>query len=159
MGADRAQKERPEKVFASNRKARFDYHIEERFEAGIALTGTEVKSVRGGRANLADSYADVEVDGVTLRQCHISPYEAGNRFNHDPLRPRRLLLHRAEIKRLWGKVREKGLTLVPLSLYQKGRRIKVELALARGKKAPDRREDIKRRTAEREMEQAQKARR
>jgi SsrA-binding protein len=150
--------ERP-KVFASNRKARFDYHIEERFEAGISLTGTEVKSIRSGRANLVDSYADIEGNGVILRQCHISPYEAGNRSNHDPLRPRRLLLHREEIRRLLGKVREKGLTLVPLSLYQKGRHIKVELALARGKKAPDRREDIKRRTAEREMAQAQKARR
>lgn len=152
-------KEEAPKVFASNRKARFDYHIEERFEAGISLTGTEVKSVRGGRANLLDSYADIEWTGVILRQCHIGPYEAGNRFNHDPLRPRRLLLHRAEIQRLLGKVREKGFTLVPLSLYQKGRHIKVELALARGKKGPDRREEIKRRTAEREMEQAQKARR
>ena len=153
------EKDQPAKIFASNRKARFDYHIEERFEAGIALTGTEVKSIRNGRANLVDSYADIEGTDVILRQCHISPYEAGNRFNHDPLRPRRLLLHRSEIWRLLGKVREKGLTMVPLSLYQKGRRIKVELALARGKKGPDRREDIKRRTAEREMEQAQKARR
>lgn len=153
------EKDQPAKIFASNRKARFDYHIEERFEAGIALTGTEVKSIRNGRANLVDSYADIEGTDVILRQCHISPYEAGNRFNHDPLRPRRLLLHRSEIWRLLGKVREKGLTMVPLSLYQKGRRIKVEIALARGKKGPDRREDIKRRTAEREMEQAQKARR
>lgn len=149
----------PDKIFASNRKARHDYHIEERFEAGIALTGTEVKSIRGGRANLVDSYADIEGTEVVLRQCHISPYEAGNRFNHDPLRPRRLLLHRAEIRRLLGKVREKGLTLIPLSLYQKGRRIKVELALARGKKGPDRREDLKRRTAEREMELARRGRR
>jgi len=151
------EKDQPAKVFARNRKARFDFHIEERFEAGIALTGTEVKSIREGRANLRDSYADIEGSDVILRQCHISPYEPGNRFNHDPLRPRRLLLHRAEIRRLLGKVQEKGLTLVPLSLYQKGRRIKVELALARGKKGPDRREDLRRRTAEREMEQAQKA--
>jgi SsrA-binding protein len=145
------------KVFATNRKARFDFHIEERFEAGIALTGTEVKSIRGGGANLRDSYADIEGTAVILRQCHISPYEAGSRSNHEPLRARRLLLHRAEILRLVGKVKEKGLTLIPLSLYQKGRRIKVELGLARGKKGPDRREDIKRRTAEREMEQARKA--
>ena len=151
------QKDRTAKVFATNRKARFDYHIEERFEAGIALTGTEVKSIRGGRANLRDSYADIEGTDVVLRQCHISPYEAGNRFNHDPLRPRRLLLHRAEIRRLLGKVNEKGLTLVPLSLYQKGRHIKVELALARGKKGPDRREEIRRRSVEREMDQARKA--
>jgi SsrA-binding protein len=151
------EKEQPAKVFARNRKAQFDFHIEERFEAGIALTGTEVKSIRQGRANLRDSYADIEGTAVVLRQCHISPYEAGNRFNHDPLRPRRLLLHRAEIQRLFGKVKEKGLTLIPLSLYQKGRRIKVELGLARGKKGPDRREEIKRRTAEREMEQARKA--
>jgi SsrA-binding protein len=153
------EKERPTRVFASNRKARFEYHIEERYEAGIALTGTEVKSIRAGRANLTDSYADVEGNAVVLHQCHISPYEAGNRANHDPLRSRRLLLHREEIRRLVGKVHEKGLTLVPLSIYQKGRLIKIEIALARGKKAPDRREDIKRRTAEREMEQARKARR
>ena len=151
------EKARPAKVFATNRKARFDFHIEERFEAGIALTGTEVKSIRGGRANLRDSYADIEGTAAILRQCHISPYEPGNRFNHDPLRPRRLLLHLAEIRRLQGKVNEKGLTLVPLSLYQKGRHIKVELALARGKKGPDRREEIRRRTVEREMDQARKA--
>ena len=155
MGAEKEEG----KVYATNRKARHDYHIEERFEAGIALTGTEVKSVRNGRANLTDSYASLEGTGVLLRQCHISPYEAGNRFNHDPLRPRPLLLHREEIRRLIGKVREKGLTLVPLSIYQKGRLIKVELALARGKKAPDRREDIKRREADREVAQALKARR
>lgn len=144
------------KVLSTNRKARHDYHIEEVFEAGIALTGTEVKSLREGRANLKDSYASVERDGVFLLNCHISPYPPADRFNHDPLRPRRLLLHRGEIRRLIGKVQEKGLTLIPLSLYLKSGRVKVELALARGKKQYDRREDLKRRTQEREMAEALK---
>lgn len=144
------------KVLSTNRKARHDYHIEEVFEAGIALTGTEVKSLRGGHANLKDSYASVERDGVFLLNCHVSPYAPANRFNHDPLRPRRLLLHRVEIRRLIGKVQEKGLTLIPLSLYLKNGRVKVELALARGKKQYDKREDLKRRTQEREMAEALK---
>jgi len=144
------------KALATNRKARFDYHIEEVFEAGIALTGTEVKSLREGRANLKDSYAAVERDGVYLLNCHVSPYTPASRFNHHPLRPRKLLLHRFEIRRLIGKVQEKGLTLIPLSLYLKNGRVKVELALARGKKQYDRREDIKRRTQEREVADALK---
>ena len=144
------------KVLATNRKARHDYYIEEVFEAGIALTGSEVKSLREGRANLKDSYAALERDGVYLFNCHVSPYAPANRFNHDPLRPRKLLLHRYEIRRLIGKVQEKGLTLVPLSLYLKNGRVKVELALARGKKLYDRREDLKRRVQEREVADALK---
>jgi SsrA-binding protein len=145
------------KVLATNRKARHDYHIEETFEAGIALQGTEVKSLRDGRANLKEAYAEVQGGEVFLVGCHISPYEAGNRFNHDPLRKRKLLLHRQEIRGLIGKVQQKGLTLVPLAFTLKGRRVKVELALARGKKLYDKREDIKRRTTEREIAQALKA--
>ena len=145
-----------DKVLAANRKARHDYHIEESFEAGIALQGTEVKSLREGRANLKDAYGMVERGEVFLMGCHISPYEAGNRFNHDPLRKRKLLLHRQEIRRLIGKVQEKGLTLIPLAFRLRGRRVKVELALARGKKLYEKREDIKRRTTEREIAQALK---
>lgn len=145
------------KVLATNRKAPHDYHIEETFEAGIALQGTEVKSLRDGRANLKEAYGEVRGGEVFLVNCHISPYEAANRFNHDPLRKRKLLLHRQEIRRLIGKVQEKGLTLIPLAFSLKGRRVKVELALARGKKLYDKREDIKRRTSEREIAQALKA--
>ncbi len=146
------------RVLCSNRKARFDYHIEETYETGIALTGTEVKSVRAGRANLRDSYGALKGGEVYLLNCHISPYEAGNRFNHDPLRPRKLLLHASEIQRLIGKVREKGLTLIALSLYTKGRRVKVEMALARGKRLYDKRETVKRKVAEREAAAAMKHR-
>jgi SsrA-binding protein len=152
-----AQRRPEDKVLATNRKARHDYHIEETFEAGIALQGTEVKSLRDGRANLKDAYGTVEGGEVFLVGCHISPYEAGNRFNHEPLRKRKLLLHRQEIRRLIGKVQEKGLTLIPLAFRLRGRRVKVELALARGKKLYDKREDIKRRTEEREIAQALKA--
>lgn len=141
-------------VLCANRRARHEYHIEGTFEAGISLQGTEVKSIRLGRANLRDSYAGIEGGEVYLYQCHISPYEAGSRFNHDPLRPRKLLLRRQEIRRLVGKVQEKGLTLIPLSLYLKGRRVKVEMALARGKKLFDKREDLKRRQAERDVARA-----
>jgi SsrA-binding protein len=144
------------KVLTTNRKAYHDYHIDEAFEAGIALTGTEVKSLREGRANLRDGYGAVEGGEVFLLNCHISPYTPANRFNHEPLRRRKLLLHRAEIRRLIGKVQEKGLTLVPLSLYLKNGRVKVELALCRGKKQYDKREVVKRRTQEREIADALK---
>lgn len=143
-----------ERVLCTNRKARHDYHIEETFEAGISLLGTEVKSLREGKANLKDSYAGLEKGEVYLYNCHISPYDAASRFNHDPLRTRKLLLHRREIQRLVGKVQEKGLTLVPLSMYLKKGKVKVELAIARGKKLYDKREDLRRRAAERELEQA-----
>ncbi len=146
------------KTFSTNRKARYDYHIEETYETGIALLGSEVKSIRQGRANLRDSYAAFERGELFLHNCHISPYAQAGRFNPEPLRPRKLLMRRQEIERLRGKVEEKGLTLVPLSLYLKGRHVKVELALARGKKQYDRREDIKRREAEREVAQASRGR-
>jgi len=144
------------KVLATNRKARHDYHIEETFEAGIALQGTEVKSLRDGRANLKEAYAEVQGGEVFLVGCHISPYEAGNRFNHDPLRKRKLLLHRQEIRGLIGKVQQKGLTLIPLAFALKGRRVKVELALAKGKRAFDKREVVRRREADREIARALK---
>lgn len=143
-----------EKVFARNRKAFHDYHIEETYEAGMVLTGTEVKSIRAGRLNLKDSYARIENNEVWLHNMHISPYEQGNRFNHDPLRKRKLLLNRREINRLIGLTREKGYTMVPIKVYAKKGFIKVELALARGKKLYDKREDMARRDAEREMARA-----
>jgi SsrA-binding protein len=143
-----------EKIVCTNKKARYDYSLEETYEAGMVLTGTEVKSLRNGKANLKDSYARV-VDGeVYLIDCHISPYEMGTHSNHEPERKRKLLLHRREIKRLTGKTVEKGLTLVPLKIYFKNGRAKVELALARGKKTYGKRETLKRRTADREMERA-----
>jgi len=142
----------------SNRRARHDYHIEEVFEAGIALTGTEVKSLRQGQADMTDSYAAIEGGEAYLVNCQISPYAAGNRSNPDPKRKRKLLLHREEIARLLGKVRQKGLTLVPLSFYTARRTIKLELALARGKKLYDKREELKRRAATREMAQLTRGR-
>ncbi|MGI6327902.1 MAG: SsrA-binding protein SmpB [Dethiobacteria bacterium] len=146
------------KILAQNRKARHQYFIEETFEAGIALQGTEVKSIRGGRANLKDSYARVEDGELFIYNMHISPYEGGNRFNHEPLRTRKLLVHRREIKRLIGYLHEKGYTLVPLSIYLKNGRVKVELALAKGKRAYDKRHAIAERDAKREMERGFKER-
>lgn len=146
------------KVVCENRRARHDYHIIETYEAGIALKGTEVKSLRAGRASLQDSFARVENGELLLYNMHVSPYEQGNRFNHDPKRVRRLLMHKAEILRLWGKTREKGLALVPLKVYFKGGLAKVELALAKGKKVYDRREDIAERDARREIDRAVKER-
>lgn len=146
------------RTLSVNRRARHDYHIEETYEAGVALLGTEVKSIRLGRANLKDSYASIEGGELFLHKCHISPYEAASRFNHDPLRPRKLLLHRREIHRLMGRVQEKGYTLIPLSLYAKEGKIKVALGLCRGKKLFDKREDLKRREAEREVERALRVR-
>lgn len=143
-----------EKIVCTNRKARFDYNIEETYEAGMVLTGTEVKSLRNGRANLKDSYARVAGGEVFLIGCHISPYEMGTHSNHDPERARKLLLHKREIKRLTGKTNERGLTLVPLKIYFKAGKAKVELALGRGKKVYDKRETMRRRTADREMERA-----
>ena len=142
------------KVVAENRKARHDYHVEDTYEAGIALTGTEVKSLRAGKANLRDSHGEVRGGELYLVNAHISPYEQGNRFNHDPRRPRKLLMHRVEINRLFAKVQQQGMTLVPLKLYFKSGRAKVELALAKGKKTYDRREDLAARDAEREIRRA-----
>lgn len=151
-------KDSARKIIAQNRKARHDYEILETFEAGLALRGTEVKSLRAGRANLKDSYAAVHNGEVWLYGVHISPYSHGNINNHDPERDRKLLLHRREIRRLIGKTKETGLTLVPLQLYFTRGKAKVELALARGKKQYDKREAIARRDAEREMKRAYRAR-
>lgn len=139
------------KVICENRKARHDYQVLETCEAGMVLTGTEVKSLRAGKGNLKDSFARVENAELWLYNMHISPYEQGNRFNHDPKRVRKLLMHRSEIMRLFGKVREKGLALVPLKAYFKDGKAKVQLALARGKKLYDKREDIAARDVRREL--------
>jgi SsrA-binding protein len=139
--------------FAVNRAAPHFYHLLEKFEAGIELTGTEVKSIREGRANLKDSYAVVKNGEVWLVDCHIGGYSAGSYFNHDPLRERRLLLRRQEIDKLAGRTQEKGLTLVPTRLYLKNNLIKCEIALAKGKTVWNRRETIRRRTIEREIQQ------
>ena len=148
-----------EKVVATNRKAFHDYFIEERYEAGIMLQGTEVKSLREGRVNLQDSYASVRGSEVFLHQCHISPYSHGNIMNHDPTRVRKLLLHKTEIHKLLGKTQQKGLTLIPLRIYfSKRGYAKVELGLAKGKKLYDRRETIKTREAGREVQRAIKER-
>ncbi len=145
----------PNKVVAQNRKARHDYFVLDAFECGIVLTGTEIKSVRAGNLNLKDSYASLEGGELWLVGMHISPYEKGTYYNHEPERTRKLLLHRHELLRLRSKIREKGLTLVPLSIYIKdGRRAKVELALARGKTAHDKRDAIADRDAKRDIARA-----
>lgn len=140
------------KTLAENRKARHDYFIEESMEAGIELFGTEVKSVKLGKANLKDSYAEVKNGELYLYNLHISPYEKGNIFNKDPLRPRRLLLHKNEIRRLESVISQQGLTLVPLSLYQVRGLVKVQIAIAKGKKLYDKRQDIAKKDAMREVE-------
>ncbi len=146
------------RLIVSNRKARHEYEVLDTWEAGIVLQGTEVKSLRNGKANLQDAFARFDGGELWLYNLHISPYEQGSRFNHDPLRPRKLLLHRRELRKLLGQVEQKGLTLIPLDLHFRGGVAKVTLALARGKKLHDKREDIRRRDAEREMERAWKAR-
>ncbi len=145
-----------EKLVASNRRARFEYDIEESVEAGLVLTGTEVKSLRTGRASLAEAYARVERGEVWLHHLHIPPYDAGNIFNHDPLRSRKLLLHRQQIQRLAGRASQKGYTLVPLRLYFSRGKAKVELGVARGKKLYDKRSAIGEREAKRAAERAVK---
>ena len=146
------------KIVATNRRARFDYEILEVHEAGISLLGPEVKSLRNGKANLADGYAFIRRGEVFLANVHIGPYEKAWRDNVEPRRERKLLLHRAEISRLRGKVAERGLTLVPLRLYFKNGRVKVELGVARGKRRYDKREAIRRREQEREMQRAKRGR-
>jgi len=147
-----------EKLITNNRKARHDYHLFDKVEAGIVLHGTEVKSLRAGRANLKDSYAALKDEEMFLYNLHISPYSHGNINNHDPVRARKLLLHKKEIKKLIGKTQEKGLTLVPLRLYFKRGKAKVELALAKGKKSYDKRQDIAKRDADLDMKRALKER-
>ena len=146
------------KTIIQNRKARHDYAILDSYEAGIELQGTEVKSLRAGKANLKDSYARVENNEAFLHNLHISEYEQGNLYNHEPTRRRRLLLHKHEINRLRKKAEERGLTLVPLKLYFKRGKVKVELAVAKGKREYDRRHDIAKRDAQREMQRALKER-
>ncbi|KPU26481.1 single-stranded DNA-binding protein [Caloranaerobacter sp. TR13] len=140
------------KVIARNKKARHDYFIEETFEVGIVLTGTEVKSIRQGRVNLKDSYAVVENGEVFINNMHISPYEQGNIYNTDPLRKRKLLLHKREINKLIGYTTQKGYSLIPLSIYIKNGLVKLELSIAKGKKLYDKRHDIAKRDAERRIQ-------
>ena len=140
------------KLIARNKKAYHEYEILDKLEAGIALTGTEVKSVRDGRINLKEAFARVRNAEVWLIQCHISPYSHGNVHNHDPVRPRKLLLHKREIRKLIGKIQEKGLTLVPLSVYLKNGKVKIELGLVRGKKTVDKRAAQQERTQKREID-------
>ncbi len=154
-----AEKHSGEKVFATNKKAFHDYFIMEKFEAGISLLGTEVKAIREGRLNLKDSYALVQGGEAFLFNCHISPYSHGNRENHEPTRTRKLLLHQKEIKKLIGRTQEKGLALVPLRVYLKRGKVKIELGVARGKKQIDKRETVRRKEADREARAAMKHRR
>jgi SsrA-binding protein len=144
------------KIVAQNRKARYNYFIEENYEAGMVLQGTEVKALREGRVNIKDGYARITDGEVFLMDVHISPYAFGNRFNHDPLRPRKLLMHGREIHRLMGKVKEKGFALIPLSIYFSHGRAKVSLALAKGKKLYDKREALKRKAMEKEVERSRR---
>ena len=147
-------KERGRKVIAQNRKARHDWSVLDTYEAGIALTGTEVKSLRQGKAQLVDGFATVDDGEVWLRNVHIPEYTEGTWTNHEPRRSRKLLLHKHEILRLVGKIKESGLSLIPMTLYFSDGKAKVELALARGKKAHDKRQDLARRDADREMQRA-----
>lgn len=147
-----------EQVICVNRQARHNYFIDETYEAGLVLVGSEVKSLRDGKANLSDSYAQIRKGEAFLINCHISPYSGANQFNHEPTRTRKLLLHEREIERLTGKTKERGLTLVALKLYFKDGRAKVEIGLGRGKKLYDKRETLKRKNAEREIERSLRAR-
>jgi len=140
------------KVVATNRKAGFEYFLFERFEAGLALKGSAIKSIRAGQISLAESYIRVDENQAWLIEAHIAPYVQANRFNHDPKRPRRLLMHRKEIHEMWDAVRQKGVTIVPIRVYLKNGRAKLEIAIAKGKKLHDKREAIARRDAEREMD-------
>lgn len=146
------------KLVSNNKKAYHDYFIDDRFEAGIELYGTEVKSIRMGKCSIKEAFIKIENDQVYVYGMHISPYEKGNIFNKDPLRVKKLLLHKAEIRRLLSRIREKGFTLVPLQVYFKGSLVKVEIGLARGKKLYDKRDDIAKKDAKREMEREFKAR-
>ncbi len=141
-----------------NRKARFNYHLEDEFEAGIVLVGSEVKSLRNGSANLKDSYAGIRNGEVFVFQMHIGPYKFATHENHEPLRPRKLLLHKKEIKKLYGKINEKGYSLIPIKVYFKNGKVKMRLALAKGKRLIDKRETIKQRDAKRDLERARKER-
>ena len=146
------------KVMARNREAYHEYFVEEEFEAGIELMGTEAKSIRAGTLNLKDAWCGIKDGELLLNQMHISPYDHGNRFNPDPRRPRRLLMHKREIMRLFGKIKQDGYSLVPLSIYFKGPRVKLEVGLARGKKLYDKRDSAAKKDAKREIDRAMKSR-
>jgi SsrA-binding protein len=154
-----AKEEPPIKLISDNRRARFEYEIVQVYEAGVALTGTEVKSMRMGKANLQDAFARVEQGEMWLYNCHVSPYEFGNRFNHEPVRKRRLLMHKREIIKIKSLLAEKGLTLIPLKIYFKRNWVKVDLALARGRQLYDKRENITKRDTKRQLERVVKGRR
>jgi SsrA-binding protein len=155
----KTEREQAQKIIADNRKAHHDYHLLETFEAGIALLGTEVKSIRDGGANLRDSFARIEAGEVWVYNVHISPYRNRGYSDHDPKRRRKLLLHRQEIRKLIGKTTERGMTIVPVRMYLKNGRVKMAISLAKGKKAHDKRETIKRRETDRETRAAVKERR
>jgi SsrA-binding protein len=156
---DKTEKSSPgDGVIARNKRATHDYHILDRWEAGIVLTGTEVKALRNGKANLTDAYGIVKEGEVWILNLHIAPYEHGNVYNHEPTRTRKLLMHKREIRRLIGSVEREGLTLIPLDLYFKQGKAKVTLALGKGKKLHDKREDLRRRDDEREMARVARAR-
>ncbi len=157
--AEKTDRQKAEKIVADNRKAHHDYHLLETFEAGVALLGTEVKAIREGRVNLRDSFARVDDGEVFVFNVHISPYSHRGYAHHEPLRRRKLLLHRSEIRKLIGKTVEKGMTLVPLRMYFKDGRVKLAIGLAKGKKEYDRRETLKRRVTERETRAAMKEKR
>ena len=146
------------KVVATNRKAKFEYFLIETFEAGLALQGSEIKSIRAGQISLSEAYVQTDGRDAWLNDAHIAPYEQANRFNHDPVRPRRLLLHKKEIRKLWNDVRQKGMTIIPTRVYLKSGRAKVEIALARGKKSYDKREAIAKRDRQRNMERESRVR-
>ena len=151
-------KEKGSRMIANNKKAYHDYFIEEKYEAGIALAGTEVKSLRMGKCSIKESFLRIEKGEVYIYGMHISPYEKGNIFNRDPLRPRKLLMHKAEIRKLLGKIKEKGYTLVPVEVYFSGSLVKVKIALARGKKLYDKRADIAKKDQRREAQREFKVR-
>ena len=146
------------KILAQNKSAYHEFFIDEKIEAGIELFGTEVKSIRQGKLSLKESYCEIDDGQMIVHGMHVSPYEKGNIFNKDPLRPKRLLLHKSEIMRLFGKVRQKGVTIVPLDVYLKGSLVKMTIAVARGKKLYDKREDAAKRDAKREIDRALKER-
>ena len=156
MTAQRTNAEGGRRIAVRNRKARHEYHILETLEAGLVLRGTEVKSLRQGRANLQDAFARFDRGELWLHNVHISPYEQGSQFNHDPVRPRKLLLHSNQIRKLFGQVEQKGLTLIPLDIHFTRGKAKVDLALVKGKQKQDKRQDLRQRDAQREMERALK---
>lgn len=153
-----ADKKAEFKTISQNKKAFHDYFVEESFEAGIELAGTEVKSLRDGKVNMRDSWCSIEAGEIFIKGMHISPYEAGNIFNRDPIRPRKLLMHKREIMRLFGYIKKDGYTIVPLSIYFKGSRVKVQIGLCVGKKLHDKRQDIAKKDAKRDIQRALKQR-